>query len=100
MQWTPTDNEGRFVAGGFPVGARCDVFAIHPVGGGRSRRKSFEVKNTGPQYLWAMLSFIRAECLATFQLHFRKKLAEFCPIAALSVSIRTGRGFLEDHGKA
>jgi len=47
-----------------------------------------------------MLSSIRAECLATFQLHFRKKLAGFCPIATLSVSIRTGRGFLEDHGKA
>jgi len=49
LQWVSTDNEGRINTRGLPIGARCDVFAIHPVGGGRSRRKSFEVKNAGRQ---------------------------------------------------
>ena len=66
----------------------------------RTPRRSTSTRWGGSLRTDDMLSFIRAECLATFQLHFRKKLAESCPIAALSVSIRTGRGFLEDHGKA
>jgi hypothetical protein len=32
-----------------------------------------------------MLFFIRAQCLTAFHLHAEKKLAEFCPIAALLV---------------
>ena len=43
-----TDDQGRFVVPGLFVGARCKLYAIHPTGGGRSRQKSFDVKDTQP----------------------------------------------------
>ena len=35
-----TDELGRFTVAGLCVGARCKLYAIHPTGGGRSRRGS------------------------------------------------------------
>ena len=46
-QWIVTDEQGRFTAGGLPVGTRCDVGATR--GGGRSRKKDIvEIKDPRP----------------------------------------------------